>query len=111
MAVEAKFDINRDIEIVNAGGFFCKACSIGKPAGDVSPDPRYCKGCYKILVKEVELIPPNQHRRWMPKCPSDTPRLKISGTGDKKVAFHDLRNPDREIKGKSPDISQIRMRL
>jgi len=46
------FDIERDIEIVNAGGFFCKACVVGNPAYAASPDARYCQDCYDCLIKE-----------------------------------------------------------
>lgn len=49
VAITATFDIKKDIEIVNAGGFFCQGCIVGRPASEQSPDPRYCKSCYEII--------------------------------------------------------------
>ena len=46
------FDIKHDGAIINAGGFWCEACLIGKPGSDTSPDPRYCQDCYGFLLKE-----------------------------------------------------------
>jgi hypothetical protein len=46
------FDVKQDIAIINAGGFFCHACLVGKPAKDQSPDPRYCTYCCKFLLEE-----------------------------------------------------------
>lgn len=60
------FDIKRDSEIINAGGFFCYACVIGKPANDISPDPRYCQECYDFLIKEAELDTRRRGDDWKP---------------------------------------------
>ena len=50
------FDSRRDAEIIAAGGFFCQACLVGKPATERSPDLRYCQGCYEFLKEESERI-------------------------------------------------------
>lgn len=50
------FDIKRDAEIINAGGFFCQACTVGKTQSESSPDPRYCRKCYKEINKEVQNV-------------------------------------------------------
>ena len=50
------FDIKRDIEIEQAGGFFCHACLVSKPAGEQSPNPRYCQGCYADLKTENTVV-------------------------------------------------------
>ena len=61
------FDISQDKAIIENGGFQCSGCLIGKPAGEQSPDPLYCRGCYEFLLKEVALIPP-KHKKpaWVP---------------------------------------------
>ena len=35
------FEVKCDKEIINAGGFFCHACLMDKPAAEASPDLRY----------------------------------------------------------------------
>ena len=69
MANSGYFDIKKDIEIEKAGGFFCSACLVGKPLDDISPDPRYCQGCYDVLLKEAELLPPKNRPSCLPKPP------------------------------------------
>ncbi len=51
-----KFDIVRDIKIIEDGGFFCQACVVGKDKAAISSDPRYCKDCFDILREERERI-------------------------------------------------------
>ena len=58
------FDIKRDIEIVDAGGFFCYACLIGMPVIDQSLDPRYCQNCYKLLLEEASMISKKKEAYW-----------------------------------------------
>ncbi len=48
------FDAKRDSSIINASGFFCSACLVGKPQSEASPDPRYCQVCYQFLLKKAE---------------------------------------------------------
>ena len=76
------FDIERDRQIINAGGFFCEACLVGKPADDMSPDPRYCQGCYEFFLKEAETLAAsgNKHKPiWIP-LPDHKSRSKPSAT-------------------------------
>lgn len=40
MPQKGYFDIKGDIAIVEAGGFFCRACLVGKPPIEASPDRR-----------------------------------------------------------------------
>lgn len=47
------FDIKKDNAVIAAGGFWCNACCVGRPAAEQSPDLRYCRGCYDILKKEA----------------------------------------------------------
>ena len=59
----------RDRDIIDAGGFYCAACLIGKPLDDISPDPRYCLGCYEFLLKEAEMVHPSRKPPWVPRQP------------------------------------------
>ncbi len=43
------FSCAKDREFIEAGGFFCETCLVGKPLDDISPDPRYCQGCHDQL--------------------------------------------------------------
>jgi len=61
------FDVKQDIQIINAGGFFCQACLVGKPAQEQSPDPRYCQGCYVFLLKEAATESSRRFADWKPR--------------------------------------------
>ena len=61
------FDSKRDLETIEVGGFFCESCLVGRVADDISPDPRYCKGCYEVLLKEVEVLSVTKRPAWIPK--------------------------------------------
>jgi len=50
------FSAAKDRAIIEAGGFFCESCLTGKPAGEQSPDPRYCHSCFKFLLNEAALL-------------------------------------------------------
>ena len=65
---EGYFDSKRDRAIIEAGGFFCLGCLMGKPASEQSPDPRYCPGCFKFLSKEAEMLTSTGQRTasWKP---------------------------------------------
>ena len=69
MLVTGYFSIERDNEIANNGGFFCQACLVGKPLDDISPDPRYCLGCYEVLSAEAKMLS-GIKRKWVPQAPS-----------------------------------------
>lgn len=51
--VNGYFDSKRDSAIITAGGFFCHACIVGKPADDMSSDSRYCIQCFEYLTAEA----------------------------------------------------------
>lgn len=71
MANNGYFDIKRDSAIINAGGFFCQACLVGKPQTESSPDRRYCQGCYDFLLKEATMLQGAKRKPpgWVPKKP------------------------------------------
>ena len=66
-ANEGYFNAKRDIEIINAVGFFCEACLVGKPVVEQSPDLRYCQDCYEFLKAEAKMLPATKCPAWRPK--------------------------------------------
>ncbi len=62
-----KFDIVRDIKIIEDGGFFCQVCVVGKDKTEISSDPRYCKDCFDILREEMKTDTGWSHSTSMPK--------------------------------------------
>jgi len=52
------FDIKRDNETEQPGGFFCQVCLTGKPLDDQSHDPQYCLSCFEFLLNEKKLTEP-----------------------------------------------------
>jgi len=91
-----KFDAHRDKELIEAGThFYCQGHLTAIPLDDISPDARYCQGCYDFLRQEAELLPETKRPRWIPKAsknsalktihvPSDDV-LILSTVNDKKT--------------------------
>lgn len=50
------FDIKRDIEVVEDGGFFCSFCFTAKPTGELSADTKCCRECFEVKHGERESI-------------------------------------------------------
>jgi len=101
------FDSKRDTEIISAGGFFCQACSVGKPAVEISPDPRYCQACYDFLLKEAEIDSRRRGDDWKPKrAPKETAqashyvRTIMSTVESKKIEVDIIYPSDAMSKGK-----------
>lgn len=63
---DSYFSAVRDREVIEAGGFFCQACLVGKPLDDRSADPRYCLGCYEFLRDEAKLERRTKKASWTP---------------------------------------------
>jgi len=65
--VNKLFNIKEDNERIANGGFFCFACLVEKPARELSPDARYCQGCFEFLKLEASYLSANKRPRWVPK--------------------------------------------
>jgi len=50
--------------------FFCYTCLEDKDRKELSPDQRYCQGCYDFLLKEAEMLPDNKRPKWVPRAQS-----------------------------------------
>jgi len=75
-----QFDIIKDNQIEDAGGFFCLACCVSKPGSELSPNKKYCVGCYNILKQEAILFSGSKPREPSSKPTRPAPVAKISGT-------------------------------
>ena len=100
------FNIKRDVEVTNAGGFFCEACLVGKPVAEQSSDPRYCQGCYAFLLNEAEILPLAKRPAWLPKCPNAPQTLEkpIQGAEGHTLIMSPINAPEIEV-----DIIQPRV--
>ncbi len=81
------YDIKRDTKAVNAGGFFCQVCCVGKPSSEASSDPRYCLACFEFLMDEAAQLTAGKRPRWMPKRPRIDPiaaqkAIRVSEQGE-----------------------------
>jgi len=56
MSAKLEFSIEKDNEIIGAGGFLCEGCFLGKPIEEQSDDPRYCYSCFKFLSDEAVIL-------------------------------------------------------
>ena len=82
--IEGYFNIKRDNELIAGGGFWCNACLVGKPASELSPDPRYCQFCYEFLLDEAKLL--TGKPAWVPRQKpepkkGDKEKVKVAGVG------------------------------
>jgi len=66
-----KFDIARDIKVIEDGGFFCQGCLVGKDKAAMSSDPRYCQDCYDVLREAMKTDMRWSHSTSMPKVLAD----------------------------------------
>jgi len=81
---ENYFSIERD----NQFPCFCQACVVGKTEGQMSLDPRYCKGCFYCLLKESEILSPRKRPGWIPKAHNSLSEGKITGEKQYPIPEH-----------------------
>jgi hypothetical protein len=78
MPNDGYFDIKRDNKLIAAGThFWCEACLVARPIDNQSLDPRYCQGCYEVLVMEAEMLKETgtwRRPEWLPTASPDTKR-------------------------------------
>ena len=61
--------------IIHDGSFLCYACLDRKDLVHISPDPRYCQGCYDFLVDEAKQLRLGEHPNWVPRQPNGAEKL------------------------------------
>ena len=111
MLVTGYFSIERDKEIISTGGFFCQACVVGKPLDDVSSDPRYCQGCYEVLVAEAKLLPTTKRPKWVPKSPlrhgKISPEKTIPVSQDEVLIMHTIKQEKSKVCIIQPQVGKV----
>lgn len=67
----SSFSIKQDNELTAKGShFWCKACVVARPISEQSPDPCYCRQCFKLLTFEASLLRGHDNKSaWIPKVP------------------------------------------
>lgn len=81
------FDIKKDL----THPCWCEACIVGKKQREMSLDPRYCQGCYELLVADAELQKGGTRRpSWIPR-----PSLGVTILGGEKPK-HSLEDTHKE---------------
>lgn len=105
------FDIKGDIATEKVGGFFCGACLMGKPLDDISPDPRYCQGCYEFLNQEATILPQGRRPKWVPRISPRTPpegliKGDIIKEKQRPIPNHTVLNM-ATVKGKKNEVAII----
>lgn len=93
------FDIKRDNLIIKAGGFFCSACLVGRPASEQSADNRYCQNCYEFLLAETKLLENKRSPSWLPK--TTTNKLKEKKSHPSPTLEPALSRPAQALQGKT----------
>lgn len=98
--------------------FFCRACLIDKTEAEMSPDTRYCLGCYEFLLKEAEILGGTKRPAWIPKPqkPLGEPAQSASCVGHNNTGTqmgsgimstvkgkkYEVDNPPTRTKGRGP---------
>lgn len=92
------FDVNRDIAIEKAGGFWCHACLVSHLAAEQSRDPRYCQGYYDFLLKEAETLTGHIKKpEWLPEPSSKTVKTASPVSQYGGGIMSTLENPKNEV--------------
>jgi len=107
------FDVKQDIQIINAGGFICQACLVGKPAAEQSPDSRYCQGCYEFLLGEAKMLTDRHHHDWIPMIPEKAPeankiaKQSVVVVGEGSQIMSTLNDKKSEVDIIQPSVAKV----
>ena len=109
MPVSEYFSALREKEHVDNGGFFCQACLEDKPLDDISPDPRYCLGCHKVLSAEAKMLSATKRSRWMPKSlrAKISPEKTIPVPQDEVLIMHTIKSKKSKVCIIQPPVGKV----
>ena len=87
--------------------FFCYTCLEDKDRKELSPDPRYCQGCYDFLLKEAEMLPGGKRPAWIPKEGKIGHQKSIQVSGDVVLNMSTLNDKKSEVDIIQPSVGKV----
>ena len=87
--------------------FFCSTCLEDKDRKELSPDPRYCQGCYDFLLKEAEMLPGGKRPAWIPKEGKIGHQKSIQVSGDVVLNMSTLNDKKSEVDIIQPSVGKV----
>lgn len=99
------FDIKRDIEVINKGGFFCQACLVSKTGDEMSKrDTRYCLKCQPFIEEDYQL----RGQRYIPLPPEAN--LAPNNTQPIQTHTKEVKTKLATLNDPSPTVANFRPR-
>jgi len=87
--------------------FYCYTCLEDKDRKELSPDPRYCQGCYAFLLKEAEILPGGKRPAWIPKEGKIGQQKSIQVSQDVVLIMSTLNNKKNEVDIIQPPVAKV----
>jgi len=87
--------------------FFCFTCLEDKDRKELSPDPRYCQGCYDFLLKEAEILPGGKRPAWIPKEGKIGHQKSIQVSQDVVLIMSTLNDKRIEVDIIQPSVAKV----
>ena len=87
--------------------FFCYTCLEDKDRKELSPDRRYCQGCYDFLLKEAEMLPGGKRPAWIPKEGKIGHQKSIQVSGDMVLNMSTLNDKKSEVDIIQPSVTKV----
>ncbi len=87
--------------------FFCYTCLEDKDRKELSPDPRYCQGCYDFLLKEAEMLPGGKRPAWIPKEGKIGHQKSIQVSGDVVLNMSTLGDEKSTVDIIHPSVAKV----
>jgi len=87
--------------------FFCYTCLEDKDRKELSPDPRYCRGCYDFLLKEAEMLSGGKRPAWIPKEGKIGHQKSIQVSGDVVLNMSTLNDKKSEVDIIQPSVGKV----
>ena len=87
--------------------FFCYTCLENNDRKELSPDSRYCQGCYDFLLKEAEMLPGRKRPAWIPKAGKIGHHKSIQVSQDMVLIMSTLNDKDIEVDIIQPSVAKV----
>ncbi len=87
--------------------FFCYTCLENTDRKELSPDSRYCRGCYDFLLKEAEMLPGRKRPAWIPKKGKIGHQKSIQVSGDVVLNMSTVNGKKSEVDIIQPPVGKV----